>query len=84
MVVTKRTISLKHTAANSTYPQAGVSCFDESEVLTLKNLLILILRQFYLTYPDKKNCYALRSKLTWSNNRLIMSVEKEKATNFLI
>jgi len=22
-------------------------------------------RQFFLTYPDKENCYALRSKLTW-------------------
>lgn len=31
-------------------------------------------RQFYLTYPENSNCYALRSKLTGSYNRLIMRV----------
>lgn len=32
-------------------------------------------RQFFLTYPAKQNCYALRSKLTWTHHRLIMRVE---------
>ena len=29
-------------------------------------------RQFYLTYPDSTNCYALRSNLTWTHHRLII------------
>ena len=39
-------------------------------------------RQFYLTYPDSKNCYALRSKLTWTHHRLIMRVEKPDAREY--
>lgn len=31
-------------------------------------------RQFYLTYPDEAICYAVCSKLSWSHNRLIMSL----------
>lgn len=36
-------------------------------------------RQFYLTYPNPENCYALRSNLTWTHHRLIMRVENEEA-----
>lgn len=41
-------------------------------------------RQFYLTYPDIKNCYALRSKLSWTHHRLIMRVENEEARLYYI
>ncbi|EIC22947.1 DUF1016 N-terminal domain-containing protein [Thiorhodovibrio frisius] len=29
-------------------------------------------RQFFLTYPEGSNCYALRSNLSWTHHRLIM------------
>ena len=32
-------------------------------------------RQFYLTYPDSKNCYALRSNLNWTHHRIIMRMD---------
>lgn len=41
-------------------------------------------RQFYLTYPDKENCYALRSKLSWTHHRLIMRVENPEARNYYL
>jgi len=41
-------------------------------------------RQFYLTYPDKENCYALRSKLAWTHIRLIMRVENSEAREYYI
>lgn len=41
-------------------------------------------RQFYLTYPNPENCYALRSKLTWTHHRLIMRVENEEARNYYL
>lgn len=41
-------------------------------------------RQFYLTYPDASNCYALRSNLTWTHHRLIMRVENEDARNYYL
>lgn len=41
-------------------------------------------RQFFLTYPDKENCYALRSKLTWTHHRLIMRVENPEARNYYL
>lgn len=41
-------------------------------------------RQFYLTYSDSANCYALRSNLTWTHHRLIMRVESEEARNYYI
>jgi predicted nuclease of restriction endonuclease-like (RecB) superfamily len=41
-------------------------------------------RQFYLTYPNYENCYALRSKLTWTHHRLIMRVEDPKTREFYI
>lgn len=41
-------------------------------------------RQFYLTYPDYENCYALRSKLSWTNHRLIMRVEDKDAREFYL
>jgi len=39
-------------------------------------------RQFYLTFPDKEICYALRSKLTWTHIRLIMRVSNPKAREY--
>ncbi|MEM7010996.1 MAG: PDDEXK nuclease domain-containing protein [Verrucomicrobiota bacterium] len=36
-------------------------------------------RQFYLTWPDWKICYALCSELSWSHNRLIMREERKEA-----
>ncbi len=36
-------------------------------------------RQFYLIWPDFEKCYTLRSKLSWSHNRLIMRVDDETA-----
>jgi predicted nuclease of restriction endonuclease-like (RecB) superfamily len=41
-------------------------------------------RQFFLTYPDKENCYALRSRLTWTHHRLIMRVENPEARNYYL
>jgi hypothetical protein len=41
-------------------------------------------RQFYLTYPNPENCYALRSKLTWTHHRLIMRVESPLAREYYI
>lgn len=41
-------------------------------------------RQFYLTYPDKEICYALRSNLSWTHHRLIMRVENEDARNYYL
>jgi predicted nuclease of restriction endonuclease-like (RecB) superfamily len=41
-------------------------------------------RQFYLTYPDLENCYALRSKLTWTHHRLIMRVENLEAREYYL
>lgn len=37
------------------------------------------MRQFYLTFP---NCYALRSNLSWTHYRMLMSVENEKTRKF--
>ncbi|BDD06897.1 PDDEXK nuclease domain-containing protein [Aureibacter tunicatorum] len=41
-------------------------------------------RQFYLTYSDNENCYALRSNLTWTHHRLIMRVESPEARDFYL
>jgi predicted nuclease of restriction endonuclease-like (RecB) superfamily len=41
-------------------------------------------RQFYLAYPDFSICYTLCSKLSWSQNRLIMRVEDERARAFYL
>ncbi|MBO9617690.1 MAG: DUF1016 family protein, partial [Niabella sp.] len=41
-------------------------------------------RQFYLTYPDPKICYALRSKLSWTHHRLIMRVENTDAREYYL
>ncbi|MFP5043011.1 PDDEXK nuclease domain-containing protein [Parasediminibacterium sp. JCM 36343] len=41
-------------------------------------------RQFYLTYPDAANCYALRSNLSWTHHRLIMRVENPIARDFYV
>lgn len=41
-------------------------------------------RQFYLTYPNRENCYTLCSKLSWSHNRLIMRLESEEARLFYL
>lgn len=41
-------------------------------------------RQFYLTYPERENCYALRSKLTWTHHRLIMRVENPIAREYYL
>jgi predicted nuclease of restriction endonuclease-like (RecB) superfamily len=41
-------------------------------------------RQFYLTYPNPENCYALRSKLSWTHHRLIMRVENVRARDYYI
>lgn len=41
-------------------------------------------RQFYLTYPDKEKCYALRSKLSWTHHRLIMRVENSKVREYYL
>lgn len=42
------------------------------------------MRQFYLTYPDGEKCYALRSKLRLTHNRLIMRVEGAKAREYYL
>src|ERR1700755_126938 len=41
-------------------------------------------RQFYIVYPDFENCYALRSKLTWTHHRLIMRVESPSAREYYL
>ena len=41
-------------------------------------------RQFYVTYPDSEICYALRSKLTWTNQRLIMRVDDPNARDYYL
>jgi len=41
-------------------------------------------RQFFLTYPDGRKSYALRSELSWTNHRLIMRVEDEKAREYYL
>ena len=41
-------------------------------------------RQFYLTYPDKKICYTVCSKLSWSHNRLIMRIENSKTRDYYL
>jgi len=41
-------------------------------------------RQFYLTYPDLEICYALRSKLSWTNHRLIMRLETEAEREYYL
>ena len=42
-------------------------------------------RQFYLTYPSENEiCYALSSKLSWTQHRLIMRVSDEGARKFYI
>ena len=41
-------------------------------------------RHFFLTYPDAENCYALRSKLSWTHHRLIMRVENPTARDFYL
>lgn len=41
-------------------------------------------RQFYLTYPHSEICYTVRSKLTWSHNRLIMRIDDENARNYYL
>lgn len=42
------------------------------------------MRQFYLTYPGAKKCYALRSKLSWTHHRLIMRVENAEARDYYL
>ena len=39
------------------------------------------MRQFYLTFP---NCYAPRSNLSWTQYRMLMRDENEKARNFYL
>ena len=41
-------------------------------------------RQFYLTYAEDPNCYALRSNLSWTHHRTIMRVEDKKARNYYL
>jgi predicted nuclease of restriction endonuclease-like (RecB) superfamily len=41
-------------------------------------------RQFYLTYPNAEKCYALRSKLSWTQHRLIMRVDDHQAREFYL
>lgn len=48
-------------------------------VANLKNF-----RQFYLTFPDVGNGYALRSELGWTHYRLIMRVSEPTARQYYI
>ncbi|MBU4267482.1 MAG: hypothetical protein KJ808_01330 [Acidobacteria bacterium] len=48
-------------------------------VANLKNF-----RQFYLTFPDLKKSYALRSELSWTHYRLIMRVENPSAREWYV
>ncbi len=41
-------------------------------------------RQFYLTYPELENCYALRSNLSWTHHRIIMRVDNDDARQYYI
>ena len=41
-------------------------------------------RQFYLTFPEQRKRYALRSELSWTHWRLIMRVENPQATDYYI
>lgn len=41
-------------------------------------------RQFYITYPDPENCYALRSSLSWTHHRLIMRVDNREARDYYL
>jgi len=41
-------------------------------------------RQFYLTFPDAGNLYALRRELTWTHWRLVMRVQDPQARNYYI
>ncbi len=41
-------------------------------------------RQFYLTYPEHENCYALRSNLSWTHHRIIMRIENGDERNYYI
>lgn len=41
-------------------------------------------RQFYETYPDYSNCYAVRSNLSWSHHRIIMRVENPNARAYYL
>ena len=41
-------------------------------------------RQFFLTYPDFANCYALRCNLSWTHHRLIMRVENTNARTYYL
>ncbi len=41
-------------------------------------------RQFYLTYPDVSNCYALRSNLSWTHQRMIMRIENLNARDYYL
>ena len=43
-------------------------------VANLKNL-----RRFYLTFPDTRKSYAVRSELSWTHWRLVMRVENPDA-----
>ncbi|MEX1114405.1 MAG: DUF1016 N-terminal domain-containing protein [Akkermansiaceae bacterium] len=48
-------------------------------VANLKNF-----RQFYLTFPEAGQSYALRSELTWTHWRLVMRVENPDARDYYI
>ena len=41
-------------------------------------------RQFYLTYTDDSNCYALRSKLSWTHLRSLMYIDDEIKRSFYL
>jgi len=41
-------------------------------------------RQFYLAYPGQEICYTLCSKLSWSQNRLIMRVNEPEARHYYL
>lgn len=41
-------------------------------------------RKFYLTYPDGRKSYALRSLLSWTHHRLIMRVENPEARDYYL
>jgi predicted nuclease of restriction endonuclease-like (RecB) superfamily len=41
-------------------------------------------RQFYLTYPEQQICYTLCSKLSWSQNRMIMRVNDPDARHYYL
>ncbi len=42
------------------------------------------MRRFYLTYPSSEILYTLCTKLSWSQNRLIMRVDDPKAREFYL